>query len=160
MAEKDMEKGVAQKDLAETDAAVEALEEKDAVEKDILDVARDVVADGSLDEQGVETILAAARQQSESQPLTTKERSEIMGIVRNRTKGITFERLPMPLRILSILLIATGALGVAAGVIALFPLFDSGFMERMLSKITTTTAVVIAIAAVCSFVSAIIFKSS
>ena len=156
MAEKDMEKGVAQKDLAETDAAVEALEEKDAVEKDILDVARDVVADGSLDEQGVETILAAARERSKKRPLTTEERAKIINIVSVRMKGITFERLPMPLRILSILLIATGALGVAAGVIALFPLFDSGFMERMLSKITTTTAVVIAIAAVCSFVSAIL----
>ena len=54
-------------------------------EKDIMEVARDVVADGTLDEQGVETILAAARERSVDRPLTTKERTEIMGIVRDRT---------------------------------------------------------------------------
>ena len=41
-------------------------------EKDILEVTRNVVADGVLDEQGVETILAAARERSEKQPLTDK----------------------------------------------------------------------------------------
>jgi len=45
--------------------------------KDVFDVARDAVADRFLDEQEVEIILAAARERSEEQPLTTKERAEI-----------------------------------------------------------------------------------
>ncbi len=125
-------------------------------EKGILDVTREVVADSSLDEQGVETILAAARKRSEEQPLTTKERTEIMDIVRDRTKGITFDKLPMPLRILSIILIVAGGLGIAAGIAALFPLFNSDFLEQTLSEITATTALVIALAAACSFVSAVL----
>ena len=125
-------------------------------EKDIMEVARDVVADGMLDEQGVETILAAARERSGDRPLTTKERTEIMGIVRDRTKGLAFSKLPMPLRILSVLLIVAGALGVASGIVALLPMINSGFLEEALGKVTATTAVVIAIAAVCSFASAVL----
>ncbi len=125
-------------------------------EKGIMEVARDVVADGTLDEQGVETILAAARERSGDRPLTTKERTEIMGIVRDRTKGLAFSKLPMPLRILSVLLIVAGALGVASGIVALLPMINSGFLEEALGKVTATTAVVIAIAAVCSFVSAVL----
>ena len=125
-------------------------------ETDIFEVTRDVVADGLLDERGVETILAAARARSKEQPLTVKERSEIMGIVTDRAKGLAFSELPLPLRVLSILLIATGALGVAAGIIALFPLVNSGFLEEMLGRITATTAVVIALAAACSFVSSLL----
>ena len=125
-------------------------------DKGITDLVRDVVADGTLDEQGVETILAAARERSEEQPLTTKERTEIMHIVRDRTKGLAFSKLPMPLRILSILLIVAGALGVAAGITALLPMINSGFLEEALGRITATTAAVIAIAAVCSFVSAVL----
>ena len=83
-------------------------------EKDIFEITREAVADGVLDEQEVEAILAAARERSEEQPLTTKERAEIMNIVRDRMKGIVFSELPMPLRILSIFLIVTGALGIAA----------------------------------------------
>lgn len=125
-------------------------------EKSILDVTREVVADGSLDEQDVETILAAARDRSEDQPLTTKERSEVMNIVRNRMKGLTFSELPMPLRVLSVILIITGLLGIASGITAILPMINSGFLEETLAKITATTAVVIAIAAVCSFVSAVL----
>ena len=73
-------------------------------EKDVFDLTREVVEDGLLDEKDVEAILAAARERSEEQPLTTKERSEIMSIVRDRMKGVDFSELPMPLRILSILL--------------------------------------------------------
>ena len=125
-------------------------------EKDILELTRDVVADGMLDDQDVETILTAARERSEEQPLTTKERSEIMSIVRNRMKGLAFSELPMPLRVLSILLIIAGGLGVAGGIVALLPMINSGFLEEQLGKITATTAVVIILAAVCAFVSSIL----
>jgi len=125
-------------------------------EKDIFEVTRDVVADGLLDEQDVETILAAARERSEEQPLTSKERSEIMSIVRNRMKGLSFSKLPTPLRVLSVLLIVAGVLGVAGGIVALLPMINSGFLEEQLGKITATTAVVIVLAAVCSFVSAVL----
>ena len=125
-------------------------------EKDIFDITREVVADGLLDEQDVETILTAARERSEERPLTTKERTEVMDIVTDRMKGLAFSKLPLPLRILSILLIVTGALGVIAAIIALFPLINSGFLEEMLGEITTTTAVVIALAAACSLVSTVL----
>ena len=125
-------------------------------EKDIFDITRDVVADGILDEQEVEIILEAARERSKEQPLTTKERTEIMSIVRDRMKGLSFSELPLPLRILSILLIVTGALGVLSAVAALFPLFNSDLLERMLGVITITTAVVIALAAACSIISAVL----
>jgi len=130
--------------------------DKNMPEKDLLEVTREVVADGVLDEQGVSTILAAARKRSEDQPLTTKERTEIMHIVHDRTKGMAFSNLPLPLRFLSIFLIVTGALGIAAAVSAVFPLLHSGFLEEALGEITATTAVVIAIAAICSFVSTVL----
>lgn len=123
---------------------------------DILEVTRDAVADGVLDEQDVEAILAAARDRSEEQPLTTKERTEIMNIVRNRTKGLTFSELPKALRILSIILIIAGALGIVAAIIALVPVFNSDILEKALGKITVTTAVVIGLAAVCSFASTVL----
>ena len=125
-------------------------------EKDILEITRDVVADGSLEKKDVETILTAARERSKEQPLTTKERGEIMKIVRDRMRGLTFDKLPMPLRVLSVILIATSALSIAAGVGALLPLFNSDFLQQNLSKITTTTALVIGIAAVCSFTSTVL----
>ena len=125
-------------------------------EKDILDLTREVVADGLLDKSDVETILVAARERSEEKPLTTKERTEIMKIVRDRMKGLSFSELPLPLRVLSILLIVAGGLGVAAGIVALLPMINSGFLEEQLGKITVTTAVVIALAAICSFVSAVL----
>ena len=124
--------------------------------RDIFEVTRAVVADGVLDEQDVETILATARERSKEQPLTTKERSKIMAIVRDRMRGLSFSKLPMPVRIYGILLIAVGALGIAAGIVALFPLINSDFLEQVLGKITATTAGVIALAAVCSFVSTIL----
>ena len=122
-------------------------------EKGILDVTRDVVADGFLDEQDVEAILAAARERSEEQPLTTKERAEIMSIVRGSMKGLAFSKLPMPLRILSILLIVTGALGIASGVVTILSIFDSNVLVEALEKVTATTAGVVVVAAICSFVS-------
>ncbi|MBQ9002739.1 MAG: putative ABC transporter permease [Eggerthellaceae bacterium] len=125
-------------------------------EKDIFEVTRDVVAGGSLDEKGVETILAAARERSETQPLTTKERSEIMDIVKDRMKGLAFSELPMPLRVLSVFLIISGALGIASGITALLPMMHSGFLEETLGQITATTALVIAIAAIGSFVSTVL----
>ncbi len=125
-------------------------------EIDVLQVTRDVVADGLLDEQDVETILAAARERSEDRPLTTKERHEIMGIVRDRMKGLTFSELPILVRIYSILLILVSLLGIAGGIMALLPMLHSGWLEEQLGKITTTTAVVIGIATVCSFVSTVI----
>ena len=125
-------------------------------EIDVLEVTRDVVADGLLDKQDVETILTAARERSKEQPLTTKERSEIMKIVRNRMKGLAFSELPTPLRVLSVLLIIAGGLGVAAGIVALLPMINSGFLEEQLGKITATTALVIVLAAVCSFASAVL----
>ena len=124
--------------------------------KDIFKLTEKVVADGLLDEQDVETILSAVRKRSKKQPLTTKEREQIMGIVHNRTEGITFTKLPLALRILSILLIVSGALGIASGIAALFPLFNSDFLENMLSAITATTAAVIGIAAACSFISTVL----
>ncbi len=123
---------------------------------DILEITRNVIADGSLDEQDVKTILAAVRERSEQQPLTTKERSEIMRIVRDRMKGLAFSELPMPLRVLSIILIVAGVLGIASGIVALLPLINSGFLEEALGKITATTAAVIAIAAICSFLSTVL----
>lgn len=125
-------------------------------EIDVLQVTHDVVADGLLDEQDVETILAAARERSEERPLTTKERHEIMGIVRDRMKGLTFSELPILVRIYSILLILVSLLGIAGGIMALLPMLHSGWLEEQLGKITTTTAVVIGIATVCSFVSTVI----
>ena len=125
-------------------------------EIDIFELTRETVDDGLLDEQDVEAILAAARERSEEQPLTTKERTEIMRIVRDRMKGIAFSKLPIPLRILSILLIVTGGLGIVSAIMALLPTIHSGWLEEQLGKITTTTAVVIAIAAVCSFVSTVL----
>ncbi|MBQ9043487.1 MAG: putative ABC transporter permease [Eggerthellaceae bacterium] len=79
-----------------------------------------------------------------------------MSIVRDCTKGLAFSKLPMPLRILSVLLIISGALGVVSGIVALLPMINSGFLEQALGRITTTTAVVIGIAAACSFVSAVL----
>ncbi len=131
-------------------------QDSNMAEKDILEVTREVVADGSLDEKGVETILAAARECSKEKPLTTKERGEVMRIVRDRMKGLTFDKLPTPLRILSIILIASGALGIVAGVWALLPLLNSDFLAKNLSKITTTTALVIGLAAACSFISTVL----
>ncbi|MBQ3302397.1 MAG: hypothetical protein IJH04_09705, partial [Eggerthellaceae bacterium] len=125
-------------------------------EKDIFDITRDVVADGLLDEQEVETILEAARERSEKQPLTTKERNEIMSIVRDSMKGVAFSKLPTPLRILSVLLIATGALGVISSVVTILSLSDSNILVEALEKVTTTTAVVVAIVAVCSFASVLL----
>ena len=125
-------------------------------EIDVLEVTRDAVSDGLLDKQDVETILTAARERSKEQPLTTKERSEIMKIVRNRMKGLAFSELPTPLRVLSVLLIIAGGLGVAAGIVALLPMINSGFLEEQLGKITATTALVIVLAAVCSFASAVL----
>ncbi len=123
---------------------------------DILDVTRNVVADGFLDEQDVETILSAARERSKEQPLTTKERTEIMSIVRDRMKGMTFSELPMPMRILSIFLIVAGALSIGSAVTALLPMLGTGVLKDALKEITTTTAVVIIVAAVCSFVSSVL----
>ncbi len=125
-------------------------------EIDILEVTRNAVSDGLLDEQDVETILLAARERSEEQPLTTKERSEIMMIVRNRTKGLAFDKLPMPLRVFSILLIAGSILSIVAAVMALLPLINSGWLQEQLGKITITTAVVIILASVCAFASSVI----
>ena len=125
-------------------------------EKDIIQVTHEVVADGTLDEQGVETILAAARERSKEQPLTHKERSKIMKIVRNRMKGLAFSELPAPLRILSVFLIISGVLGIISGVIDLFDAISSGLLAKALDKITITTAVVIGIAAACSFASAVL----
>ena len=124
--------------------------------KDVFEVTRDVVADGLLDEQDVEDILEAARERSKEQPLTTKERAEIMSIVRDRMKGLSFSKIPTPLRVYSILITITGALGIAAGIMALFPAFNNSFMEEMLGKITATTAMVIAIAAICAFASSVL----
>ena len=125
-------------------------------EQDIFEVTREVVADGTLDEQGVETILAAARERSKEQPLTTKERSEIMSIVRDRTKGLAFDKIPAPLRVLSIILIVTGILGIISGVITLLSMFGHGYLAEALKEVTTTTAAVVIIAAVCSFLSALL----
>ena len=122
-------------------------------EIDIFEVTRETVADGLLDEHDVQTILAAARERSEEKPLTTKERHEIMKIVRDRMKGLTFAKLPTPLRIYSILLIVACVLGIVAAIMALLPMIHSGWLEEQLGKITTTTAVVIALASICSFVS-------
>ena len=124
--------------------------------KDVFDVARDAVADGFLDEQEVEIILAAARERSEEQPLTTKERAEIMSIVRDSMKGLAFSKLPVPLRVLSILLMVTGALGIVSGVVTLLSLFDSNILVEALEKVTATTAGVVAIAAACSFASTVL----
>ena len=125
-------------------------------DKDIFELTRDVVADGFLDDDEVEAILAAARERSKEQPLTTKERSEIMHIVRNSMKGIAFTKLPMPLRVLSVLLIITGILGIVAAIVALLPMINSGFLEEKLGSMTVTTVVVIVLAAVCSFVSTVL----
>jgi len=124
--------------------------------KDVFDVARDAVADRFLDEQEVEIILAAARERSEEQPLTTKERAEIMSIVRDSMKGLAFSKLPVPLRVLSILLMVTGALGIVSGVVTLLSLFDSNMLVEALEKVTATTAGVVAIAAACSFASTVL----
>jgi len=125
-------------------------------ETSIADVARGVVADGFLDEKDVELILAAARERSAEQPLTTKERAEVMSIVRDSMKGLAFSKLPVPLRILSILLMVTGALGIASGVVTLLSLFDSNILVEALEMVTATTAGVVAIAAACSFVSTVL----
>lgn len=125
-------------------------------EKDILELTREVVADGTLDEQGVETILAAARERSKEKPLTTKERTKIMTIVRDRMKGLAFTKLPMPLRILSIILIVSSVLGIVSGILTLIPAIESGVLGQALEKITATTAVVVILAAICSFVSAVL----
>ena len=123
-------------------------------EIDVLQVTRDAVADRSLDEQDVETILAAARKRSEEQPLTAEERNEIMKIVKDRMKGLAFGKLPTPLRIFSILVIIAGLLGLVAGIMAILPMINSGWLEEQLGKITATTALVIFLAAICAFVSA------
>lgn len=124
--------------------------------QDVFEITRDVVADGVLDEKEVETILAAARERSAEEPLTAKERSEIMGIVRNRMKGMSFSELPTALRVLSVILIITGVLGIVSGIVSLHYLISNGVLEKALSTITATTAVVIIIAAICSFASAVL----
>jgi uncharacterized membrane protein len=122
-------------------------------EEDLFELTRGVVADGHLGEEGVDAIVEAARKRSETTPLTSKERGEIMRIVRDRMRGLSFSELPMPLRVLSVLLMVSGLLGIGSAVMALLPMVHSGFLEEQLGKITATTAVVIALAAACSFVS-------
>lgn len=124
--------------------------------QNIIDLTRSIVADGVLSEHDVTTILTAARKRSDESPLTTKERHEIINVVRKRTEELRFAELPLPFRVLSIFLIISGGFGIASGVVALLPLLNSGFLEQMLGKITVTTAVVIAIAAICSFLSTIL----
>ena len=104
-------------------------------EQDIVDLTRDVVADGRLDEKGVQTILEAARRRSEETPLTAKERGEVMGVVRDRMRGLSFSELPTPLRVLSIMLMVASLLGIGAAVMALLPMVNSGFLEQELGKI-------------------------
>ena len=122
-------------------------------EQDIVDLTRDVVADGRLDEKGVQTILEAARRRSEEAPLTAKERGEVMGVVRDRMRGLSFSELPTPLRVLSIMLMVASLLGIGAAVMALLPMVNSGFLEQELGKITATTAAVIILAAAASLAS-------
>ena len=122
-------------------------------EQDIVDLTRDVVADGRLDEKGVQTILEAARRRSEETPLTAKERGEVMGVVRDRMRGLSFSELPTPLRVLSIMLMVASLLGIGAAVMALLPMVNSGFLEQELGKITATTAAVIILAAAASLAS-------
>ena len=124
--------------------------------QDVFEITRDVVADGVLDEKEVEVILAAARERSAEEPLTAKERSEIMGIVRNRMKGMSFSELPTALRVLSVILIITGVLGIISGVVSLHYMMSGDVLEKALSTVTATTAVVIIIAAICSFASAVL----
>lgn len=125
-------------------------------EQDIVDLTRDVVADGRLDEKGVQTILEAARRRSEKDPLTAKERGEVMGVVRDRMRGLSFSELPTLLRVLSILLMVASLLGIGAAVMALLPMVNSGFLEQELGKITATTAAVIILAAVASLASTVL----
>ena len=125
-------------------------------EVDIQEVARGAVADGLLDEKDVETILAAARERSEVQPLTTKERHEIMKIVRDRTKGLAFAELPMPIRILSVLLIIAGLLGIASGISILIPVIRGEAIKVTTMDVTVSTAVVIALASIGAFVSSVL----
>ncbi|MCR5582702.1 MAG: putative ABC transporter permease [Eggerthellaceae bacterium] len=125
-------------------------------EKDILAVTHEVVADGLLSEKDVQIVLDAARVRSEEQPLTSQERNEIMGIVRNRMRGTTFSELPMPLRFLSVILIVAGLLSIGAAIMALLPMMGSNFLEEALKAITATTAVVIGLAAACSIASAVL----
>ena len=122
-------------------------------EQDIVDLTRDVVADGRLDEKGVQTILEAARRRSEEAPLTAKERGEVMRVVRDRMRGLSFSELPTPLRVLSIMLMVASLLGIGAAVMALLPMVNSGFLEQELGKITATTAAVIILAAAASLAS-------
>lgn len=125
-------------------------------QKEIMELTREVVADGQLDDQDVETILAAARERSEQQPLTTKERHEIMDIVRDRMHGLTFSQLPMPLRILSIFLILAGVSEIASGIMTLVSVINSGALEKALSAVTATTTLVVVLSAACAFVSAVL----
>ncbi|MBE6466383.1 MAG: hypothetical protein E7002_06310 [Denitrobacterium detoxificans] len=79
-----------------------------------------------------------------------------MSIVRDSMKGLAFSKLPVPLRVLSILLMVTGALGIFSGVVTLLSLFDSNILVEALEKVTATTAGVVAIAAACSFASTVL----
>lgn len=125
-------------------------------EVNVLEVAKRVVADGTLNEEGVNAILEAARKRSEVEPLTQKEQSEIMRAVRDRTRGFAFDKLPIPLRILSVFLIVTGALGVISGVMTLLSPADMGMVADTLKDLTATTIAVVAIIAIASFASAVL----
>ena len=125
-------------------------------ENEVLEVAKRAVADGTLDEEGVKAILEAARERSEKEPLTVKEQDEIMRVVRDRTKGLTFDKLPVPLRILSVLLIISGALGIISGVMTLLSPADMGMVADTLKDLTATTIAVIAIVAIASFASTVL----
>ena len=125
-------------------------------EIEVLDVAKQVVEGGTLDEEGVGAILEAARKRSESEPLTLKEQDEIMRVVRNRTKGLAFDKLPLPLRILSVLLIVTGVLSIISVVMTLLSPADMGMLANTLKQLTATTTAVIAIEVIASVISTVL----
>lgn len=113
---------------------------------DLMELTREVVADGELDDADVESIVSAARERSKERPLTTDERNEIMRIVQARMEGLSFDKIPLPLRVLSIILIVTGVSNVYALVTTAMSLAGTGILANAIKNYTATTVIVAVLA--------------
>ena len=124
--------------------------------EDLFDLTREVVADGVLDEHDVGRIVEMARLCCQDEPLTVKDREQIMDIVHDRMRALSFSQLPLALRILAIILIATGSLGIASGIMTVLSTVNVGMVADTLKELTATTITLIVISAAASFASSVL----
>lgn len=123
--------------------------------QNLVEMTQDLVADGSLSQRDVDDILEAARKRSETQPVTREERRDIMKVVTTRMRGLSFDKLPLPLRILSIILIISSSLSIVGGIRILMGAVENGVFSQI-EGTTISTAVVATIGMVTAAISTIL----